>query len=144
MNGRIYDPLLGRFLSADQVVQFPGNLQSYNRYSYVQNNPLTNRDPSGYVLETAWDVANIGIGAVSLWNNIKEGNVGAAVLDGVGLIADGTAAVLPFVPGGAGTAIKVMRGTAAVAGKLDNASNVIQSGESVCEGRGEDHLKRAV
>jgi len=48
MNGRIYDPLLGRFLSADPVVQFPGSLQSYNRYSYVMNNPLTLTDPTGY------------------------------------------------------------------------------------------------
>jgi hypothetical protein len=48
MNGRIYDPLLGRFLSADLVVQFPGNLQSYNRYSYVENNPLTRFDPTGW------------------------------------------------------------------------------------------------
>jgi RHS repeat-associated protein len=48
MNGRIYDPLLGRFLSADLQVQFPGSLQSYNRYSYVQNNPLTFTDPTGW------------------------------------------------------------------------------------------------
>jgi hypothetical protein len=48
MNGRIYDPLLGRFLSADVVVQAPGNLQAYNRYSYVKNNPLTLTDPSGF------------------------------------------------------------------------------------------------
>jgi len=45
MNGRIYDPLLGRFLSADIVVQAPGDLQAYNRYSYVKNNPLTLTDP---------------------------------------------------------------------------------------------------
>ncbi len=48
MNGRIYDPLLGRFLSADLVVQAPANLQSYNRYSYVMNNPLSLTDPSGF------------------------------------------------------------------------------------------------
>ena len=48
MNGRIYDPLLGRFLSADLGVQFPGDLQSYNRYSYVRNNPLSKTDPSGF------------------------------------------------------------------------------------------------
>ncbi|MBN2684046.1 MAG: VCBS repeat-containing protein [Pontiellaceae bacterium] len=48
MNGRIYDTHLGRFLSADPVVQAPGDLQSYNRYSYVRNNPLTYTDPSGY------------------------------------------------------------------------------------------------
>jgi RHS repeat-associated protein len=51
MNGRIYDPLLGRFLSADVVVQAPGNLQAYNRYSYVWNNPLTRIDPSGFQAE---------------------------------------------------------------------------------------------
>jgi RHS repeat-associated protein len=48
MNGRIYDPLLGRFLSADVAIQAPGNLQSYNRYSYVMNNPLTLTDPTGW------------------------------------------------------------------------------------------------
>jgi len=53
MNGRIYDPLLGRFLSADLVVQDAGNLQSYNRYSYVRNNPLSLIDPSGFLDEVA-------------------------------------------------------------------------------------------
>lgn len=48
MNGRIYDPLLGRFLSADLVVQNPASLQCFNRYSYVLNNPLTLTDPSGF------------------------------------------------------------------------------------------------
>jgi RHS repeat-associated protein len=48
MNGRIYDPLLGRFQSADHLIQFPEDLQSYNRYSYVRNNPLTKVDASGF------------------------------------------------------------------------------------------------
>lgn len=48
MNGRIYDPLIGRFMSADPHIQAPGNLQSYNRYAYVLNNPLAYTDPSGY------------------------------------------------------------------------------------------------
>jgi RHS repeat-associated protein len=48
MNGRIYDPLLARFFSADPFIQAPGNLQSYNRYSYVINNPMNLTDPSGY------------------------------------------------------------------------------------------------
>ncbi|HMW72473.1 MAG TPA: RHS repeat-associated core domain-containing protein, partial [Cellvibrionaceae bacterium] len=48
MNGRVYDPVLGRFLSADPMIQAPDNLQSFNRYSYVLNNPLFYTDPSGY------------------------------------------------------------------------------------------------
>ncbi|NHN38974.1 RHS repeat-associated core domain-containing protein [Pseudomaricurvus alcaniphilus] len=48
MNGRIYDARLGRFLQADPFIQFPDNTQSYNRYSYVMNNPLVYTDPSGY------------------------------------------------------------------------------------------------
>lgn len=48
MNGRVYDPMLGRFLSADPNVQAPKNSQSFNRYSYVLNNPLSLTDPTGY------------------------------------------------------------------------------------------------
>jgi RHS repeat-associated protein len=47
-NARIYDPTLGRFMSPDSVVQAPFNGQSFNRYSYVFNNPLAGTDPSGY------------------------------------------------------------------------------------------------
>ena len=50
MNGRIYDPNLGRFMQADPVIQFPDFSQSHNRYSYVLNNPLTYTDPSGYFI----------------------------------------------------------------------------------------------
>ena len=49
MNGRVYDPRLGRFLSADPFVQFPSHTQSFNRYAYVLNNPLGYIDPSGYL-----------------------------------------------------------------------------------------------
>ncbi|MYK81872.1 MAG: hypothetical protein F4024_04710, partial [Gammaproteobacteria bacterium] len=52
MNGRIYDPHLGRFLRADPYVQFPANLQSHNRYSYALNNPLSYTDPSGHFIFT--------------------------------------------------------------------------------------------
>ena len=48
MNGRIYDPVIGRFLSADPIVQAATMSQSFNRYSYVFNNPLSFTDPNGY------------------------------------------------------------------------------------------------
>jgi hypothetical protein len=50
MNGRVYDPTLGRFTSPDPFIQYADNPQSYNRYSYVLNNPLSFTDPSGYFL----------------------------------------------------------------------------------------------
>ena len=48
MGGRIYDPTLGRFMSADPVVKGLKNTESYNRYSYVLNNPMSYTDPTGY------------------------------------------------------------------------------------------------
>ena len=51
MNGRVYDPVIGRFLSPDPHVQFQARLISYNRYTYVENNPLRYTDPSGYFLK---------------------------------------------------------------------------------------------
>jgi RHS repeat-associated protein len=48
MNGRVYDPLVGRFMSGDPLVQDPTNGQSYNRYAYVMNNPTNLTDPTGF------------------------------------------------------------------------------------------------
>ena len=52
MNGRVYDPHLGRFLSADPFVQFALSSQGYNRYTYANNNPLSFTDPSGYFFKS--------------------------------------------------------------------------------------------
>lgn len=49
MNGRVYDPLLGRFLSPDPLVQFPMFSQNWNRYSYIDNKPTSFTDPSGFM-----------------------------------------------------------------------------------------------
>ena len=51
MNGRLYDPMLGRMLSPDIVVQQTDYTQSYNRYSYCFNNPLRFTDPTGWVTD---------------------------------------------------------------------------------------------
>ena len=48
MRGRIFDPAQRRFISPDPLVARPMNAQSYNRYSYVYNNPLNLTDPSGF------------------------------------------------------------------------------------------------
>jgi RHS repeat-associated protein len=55
-NARWYDPQLGRFLSADSIVPGIGNLKAFDRYAYVQNNPIKYTDPSGHVIcnEAGW------------------------------------------------------------------------------------------
>ena len=62
MNGRVYDPSIGQFLSADPFVNSPENSQSYNRFAYCLNNPLKFTDPSGY-----WPVGSV------LWSLSPEG-----------------------------------------------------------------------
>ena len=59
MNGRVFDPVVGRFYGVDPVIQFPANSQSLNPYSYILNNPLSGTDPTGYVIDTVWDVVNV-------------------------------------------------------------------------------------
>lgn len=61
MNGRMYDPQLGRFLSPDNYVQMPDNSQNFNRYSYCLNNPLKYTDPSGEFWNLIFDAAVGGL-----------------------------------------------------------------------------------
>ncbi len=56
MNGRVFDPVVGRFMSADPYIQAPFNSQSLNRYAYVWNNPGSLVDPTGFLSVPACDV----------------------------------------------------------------------------------------
>ena len=73
MNGRLYDPILGRFLSPDPYIADPSFTQSYNRYSYVLNNPLKYNDPTGELpLWALWGIASAGnwlFGGMDNWLN---------------------------------------------------------------------------
>ena len=53
MNGRVYDPAIGRFMSADPIGIDAWRSQSWNRYAYVQNRPLRFTDPTGYTDDDA-------------------------------------------------------------------------------------------
>ena len=48
MNGRMYDPVMSSFLSADRYVQDPTSSQGFNRYAYCMYNPLRFVDPTGW------------------------------------------------------------------------------------------------
>ena len=54
MNGRLYDPLVHRFLQPDNFVQDPYNTQNFNRYGYALNNPLKWIDISGENFTDWW------------------------------------------------------------------------------------------
>ncbi len=69
MNGRLYDPVLGRMLSPDNYIQAPNNTQSYNRYSYCVNNPLKYTDPSGNI----WGQVLAGLGGAYLGGVVANG-----------------------------------------------------------------------
>jgi len=47
MHARYYNLNLGRFLGVDPVGGSVGSSQSWNRYSYVENNPIVMVDPRG-------------------------------------------------------------------------------------------------
>jgi hypothetical protein len=58
MNGRIYSPRLGLFLSADPQVDEPWLAGALNPYLYVLGNPLAWQDSSGYEWNPLKDIVN--------------------------------------------------------------------------------------
>lgn len=137
MNGRVYDPLIGRFMSADPFIQSPMDLQSYNRYAYVRNNPLTMSDPTGHFWW--WVVAAIVAPeagrAVGLWDERTT-----RILQGIGLgIVTGGATVNWFLAStclaaptvgmlAVGGAVGGFVSGAVITGNLDGAVNGALSG----------------
>ncbi len=93
MNGRIYDPLVGRFMSADSIIQSPYNLKSFNRYSYVWNNPLKMWDSSGYDAQHGMDA---GIGGDPLDNGIPNGGIPSPGLSATGETQKGSEVATAF------------------------------------------------
>ncbi len=86
MNGRVYDPSIGRFLSADPNIQAPYSTQSYNRYSYVINNPLKYNDPSGYFW--GW-IATLIVNEVIFDGKYRDAIISIATVAILGPIAGG-------------------------------------------------------
>ncbi len=56
-NARWYDSALGRFAQADAIV--PGGVQRYDRYAYVNNNPVRYVDQSGHATDSGEVVESV-------------------------------------------------------------------------------------
>jgi RHS repeat-associated protein len=92
MNGRMYDPVLGRMLSPDNYVPDGAFTQDYNRYSYARNNPLIYTDPDGQFVfgmlagQFIGTVAGMVVGGVSAYNVARNNGAthGQSLLAGFG------------------------------------------------------------
>ena len=138
---RMYDSNIARWTTRDPLSE---KYYAYSPYNYCGGNPVLRIDYEGKFWETAWDAASLTMGLKSLINNIREGNVGAAIADGVGVIIDAAAAITPFVPGGVSAAISAVR----VVDKVDDivdAGKGMKNAEAIAEGRafGKETLQRA-
>ncbi len=100
MNGRMYDPILGRMLSPDNYVPTPYGTQGYNRYSYAMNNPLSYVDPDGNFPAVIIAAALIGgfvkgsmniiSGTGGFWGGFWKGAIVGGVGGGLSLIGGGS------------------------------------------------------
>jgi RHS repeat-associated protein len=134
MNARIYNPVLGRFLSADPFVPFPDDLQSMNRYSYVHNNPLSFTDPSGHFLKWIFKkVKRFIVPVVRIALTIITAPLGPVVSGAI--VGFGTAFTNALVNGGNfGQALQAgFQG--AVSGALNGAIGAITAGISSAIGQ---------
>lgn len=116
-------------MSVDPVTASSVNGTNFNRYWYGNNNSYRFTDPDGrWAEDLLIGVPSLVVGAISLKENISEGNVGSALLDVVGIAADVAAIATPAVPGGAGLAIKAGRGA-------DNAISAVRGAEAAADGK---------
>lgn len=113
MNGRLYDPLLRRFLNADENIQDPTNTQNYNKYGYVMNNPLMFNDPSG---ESAYFAYIFPLIIQSIFASMmKAVIIGGLIYTGIAVITGNASkagflktVLTSFVTGGIGGGVGVL------------------------------------
>ncbi len=141
MNGRVYDPLIGRFLSADPIVQTINLSQALNPYSYVMNMPLTLTDPSGYSWLSSlfhsighflkkWGAMIVGVvmtimGQPWYWAVIASSAFGAAVSGGNFIQGFVTGVIIGTITAGIGNKIGLGGWAAKVVG--DTGSGLLNA-----------------
>lgn len=114
MNARLYDPEVGRFVSPDPYIQYVEDSQSYNRYAYARNNPLSITDPSGNFWFFVVAVATFAISQLDFVQDLIQANpilgsliqIAFAASGNIAYAALGAAAVTSAQGGDLGDIIK--------------------------------------
>jgi hypothetical protein len=151
MNGRVYDPVIARFLSPDPYVQSPDYSQNFNRYSYALNNPLKFTDPSGewiHILMGAiiggvinwatngfqFNAAGLGYFAVGAVAGALGAGIGAGVgglVSGAGHFSFGVASSLSVGGMGALGGAAIGAGVGLVSGFVTGFGNALVGQENI-------------
>ncbi|WP_437622691.1 RHS repeat-associated core domain-containing protein [Sorangium sp. So ce1151] len=117
------DPMVAQYFGGGPAlgVYAPFNL---SLYSYAGNNSINYGDRNGQFVESVWDGISLGLGIASLVDNVEKRQWGSAAIDAGGVALDTVAMAFPFVPGGAGAAIKGAR----AADKLNDMRKAVDQG----------------
>ena len=117
MNGRMYDPKLGRFLSPDPYIQAPTDPQNFNRYSYCLNNPLKYTDPDGEFVFALVGAILFTTGMTNVFIQASNDNINSfgdavnAFIGGVSAgISEGTTLAFGFAELSTGSPLGVLLG----------------------------------
>ena len=126
---RYYDPEIGRFVTADTIVQAPYDPQTLNRYAYCRNNPIKYIDPSGHwfwemIIGAIIGAAMAAINRREIWRGALAGAIGGLLFSYSGSILSGA------ISGAAGAAIQgdnvgMGAATGAIGGALGYGASTI-------------------
>ncbi|MES0491074.1 MAG: RHS repeat-associated core domain-containing protein, partial [Leptospirales bacterium] len=141
---RFYDPAIGRFISADTIIDSGAGNMGFNRYMYVAGNPVNYTDPSGHFLVTAIIIGAI-VGAVvggthgqvfnqQAWENFDgESALLGAVIGAVSAVAGWAVGTAVIGTGGAGAPILGHALGSATSGTVNNGLMAAVNGGDIGE-----------
>ena len=132
LQSRYYDPVTGRFVNPDSLVD-TSDVLGFNMYAYCGNNPVSREDGSGNLWDLVFDIASIAYSAFQVY---KEPN---NLRNWAGLVADAVSLVIPGITGG-GAAVRAMTkaddivdATRAVS-KADDVADVARAADKTYDG----------
>jgi len=127
---RYYDPVVGRFISADSTNTLMNTPMAYtdkNLYAYCDNNPVMRVDNGGEFWDTVFDVISLCVSVVDVVKNPDDPWAWA------GLAADVVSLAVPFAAGG-GAVVKAVSKADDVIDIAKTVDNVADATDTVYDG----------